>query len=89
MIRNLLTIIIIIFVYYSIKSVLRSAVKAYHDEPRDNAGPARLKGEEMVLDPECRTYVIKDRAVTRRLHGELFSFCSEACAKRYEEKHRS
>lgn len=85
MIRNLLVFIVIIFVYYSLKTVLRSAFKAYHEE--DNA-PARLKGEEMVLDPECRTYVIKGRALTRRFQGKLYSFCSEACAQRYEEKHR-
>ena len=85
MIRNLLVFIAIIFVYYSLKTVLRSAFKAYHE---DHDAPAQLKGEEMVLDPECRTYVIKGRALTRRFQGKLYSFCSEACAQRYEEKHR-
>jgi YHS domain-containing protein len=87
MIRNLLIFIVIIIVYYSLKTVLRSALKAYHEE-EPNAPAARLKGEEMVLDPECRTYVIKDRALTRHFQGKLHSFCSEACAQRYEEKHR-
>ncbi len=88
MIRNLLNVIIIVFVYYALKTILNSAIKAYHaGEP---ASPTKkLKGEEMVLDPECSTYVVKDRAVTRRLHGQLHSFCSEACAQRYEEKQRS
>jgi uncharacterized protein len=85
MIRNLLVFIVIIFVYYSLKTVLRSAFKAYHEE---HDAPVRLKGEEMVLDPECRTYVVKGRALTRRFQGKLHSFCSEACAQRYEEKHR-
>ena len=85
MIRNLLVFIVIIFVYYSLKTVLRSAFKAYHEE---HDAPVRLKGEEMVLDPECRTYVIKGRALTRRFQGKVHSFCSEACAQRYEEKHR-
>jgi uncharacterized protein len=85
MIRNILVFIVIIFVYYSLKTVLRSAFKAYHEEPD---APVRLKGEEMVLDPECRTYVIKGRALTRRIQGKLHSFCSDACAQRYEEKHR-
>ncbi len=84
MIRNLLVFIVIIVVYYSLKTVLRSAFKAYHEEYN---APAQLKGEEMVLDPECHTYVIKERALTRRFQGKLYSFCSEACAKRYEEKH--
>ncbi len=85
MIRNLLIFIVIIVVYYALKTVLRSALRAYYQE--DNA-PSRLKGKEMVLDPECRTYVIKDRALTRRLGGKSYFFCSEACAQQYEEKHR-
>ncbi len=88
MLRNLLIFIAIIIIYNAFKTVVRAAQKAYYEE-HDNVPPARLKGEEMVLDPECRTYVVKDRAVTRRLHGKLLSFCSETCAERYEEKHRS
>ncbi len=83
--RVLLEIIAVIFVYYVIKAVLRSAVRAYHEE---DGAPERLQGKEMVLDPECRTYVVKDRAVTRRLAGQSHFFCSEDCARRYEEKHR-
>lgn len=82
--RSLLVFIAIIAFYYALKTVLQSALKAYHDES-DRIG---IKGEEMVLDPECRTYVIKDRAVTRRVRGRVHSFCSEACAQRYEEAHR-
>ena len=85
MIRSLLIFIVFIVIYYALKTVIRSALKAYHGE---DSTPARLKGEEMVLDPECRTYVLKDRATTRRIQGTLYSFCSEACAQRYEEKHR-
>ncbi len=84
--RSLLVFILIIAVYYALKAVLRSAVKAYHEEEDT---PARIKGEEMVLDPECRTYVVKGRAMTRHIQGRLCYFCSEACAQRYEEKHRS
>ncbi len=85
MIRSLLVFIVIVVIYYSLKTVIRSALKAYHEE---HNGPARLKGEELVLDPECHTYVVKDRALTRRLGGKLYSFCSEACAQRFAEKHR-
>jgi YHS domain-containing protein len=83
MIRNFLGLAVVIIVYYALKTIFRAARKSYSEEDR---APARLKGEEMVLDPECRTYVIKDRAVTRRLRGKPSYFCSEACAQRYEEK---
>ncbi len=83
--RGLLIFIAIIVIYYALKTVFRSALKAYYDE---QDAPSRLKGEEMVLDPECGTYVVKGRATTRRIQGNILSFCSEACAQRYEEKHR-
>ncbi len=85
MIRTFLTLVVILIVYYAVKTVIRSALKAYHGE---GAAPAPLKGQEMVLDPECRTYIIRDRAVSRRLGGKSIFFCSEACAERYEANHR-
>jgi YHS domain-containing protein len=83
--RGLLFFIALIVLYYVLKTLLRSALKGYHQE----GSRKRIKGEEMVLDPECHTYVIKERAVTRRVAGSVHSFCSEACAQRYEERHRS
>jgi hypothetical protein len=82
--RGLLLFIAVIVLYYVIKTVVRSALMSYRqEEPR-----RQLKGEDMVLDPQCRTYVVKDRAVTRRIGGSVHSFCSETCAQRYEEAHR-
>ncbi len=85
MIRNILVIIFIIIIYYALRTVFRSALEAYHAEEKKN----RLQGEEMVLDPECRTYVVKARSTARRIGGKYFYFCSEACAKRYEAKSRN
>lgn len=82
--RGLLIFIAILLVYSALKTVFQSARQAYREENPTR----RLKGEEMVLDPYCRTYVIRDRAVTKRIRGSLHSFCSEACAQRYEETHR-
>jgi YHS domain-containing protein len=85
MIRSILIFIFILVVYYAVKIVVRSAISAYGKDERPN----RLPGDEMVQDPECHTYVVKDRAVTRRIRGRLFFFCSEACARQYEEKNRA
>jgi len=56
---------------------------------KDGRGTNRLPGEEMILDPECHTYVVKHRAVSRRIKGKLYLFCSTACAQQYEEKNTS
>jgi uncharacterized protein len=85
MIRSLFILFCAAIVYYALKTVFSSAVKSYHEEGRQSD---RRMGEEMVQDPECRTYIPKTRAVTRRVGGKLCSFCSEACAQRYEEKKR-
>jgi hypothetical protein len=55
MIRNLLVFIVIIVVYYSSR---RCSARRSRRTMRSNA--RQLKGEEMVLDPECHTYVIRD-----------------------------
>jgi YHS domain-containing protein len=82
--RGLLIFIALVLAYYALKSIFRSALSSYHEQtPR-----GQIKGEDMVLDPQCRTYVIKDRAITRRINGANYSFCSEACASKYEEAHR-
>jgi hypothetical protein len=85
--RGLLFFFAILVIYFALKTVVRSAVRAYHDDEQRRG--KRIMGDEMVLDPECRTYVIKDRAVTRRIRGTLTHFCSDACARRYEDKNRA
>jgi len=87
MIRSLVFVAAFLLIYYALKTVVRSALKAYQAD--DQRRGRRLMGDEMVLDPECRTYVVKDRAVTRHIQGALFHFCSDACAGRYEDKHRT
>ena len=82
--RVLLIFLALVLIYYAIKTIARSAFRAYHQEGTGE----RLKGEEMVLDPQCHTYIVKDRAITRRVQGSTRFFCSEACAQRYEEGHR-
>jgi YHS domain-containing protein len=85
MIRALLIFFLAMLAYSVIKSVLRAAGRAAHDGERK----AKLHGAEMVLDPQCRTYVIKDRAVARRIKGSLIYFCSEDCANKHEAQSRT
>ena len=86
MIRGLLVFFLIMLVYSAIRTVFRSAVKAYHADERRTQ---QIHGEEMVQDPQCRTYIIKSRAITRRINGKLVSFCSEDCAQKYEASTRT
>lgn len=84
MIRTLLIFLVLVILYYSLKTVVRAAFKAYRAED----GRRRLRGQDMVRDPQCGTYIVKDRAVFRRIGGRTEHFCSERCARQHEERNR-
>ena len=84
--RAFLLFILIVVVYQAVKIVFRSALSTYQGGEKR---PPRIPGEEMVQDPQCRTYVVKDRALIRRIGGRTEHFCSAACADAYERDHRS
>lgn len=82
MIRNILVFVLLLLVYKAVKTVVRSAAAAYKRE--DRSGNAI--GEEMVFDPNCRTYLPKSRAIRRSINGRPTYFCSSSCAVSYEER---
>jgi YHS domain-containing protein len=43
----------------------------------------RVRGDELVKDPVCQTYVVRSRAVSRTAGGQVTYFCSRDCARRY------
>ena len=71
LLRLLLLFIIVYRVFLALKSlIVRNKAKT---------GDASQLGEQMVLDPQCQTYVPRSAAVARA--GKFF--CSEECARRY------
>ena len=87
MLRGILVFLVISVIYYALKTVVRSALKTYRVDEKKRS--KRVMGDEMVLDPECSTYVVKDRAVIRQIRGTNIHFCSDDCAKRYEDKNHA
>lgn len=43
---------------------------------------------EMVKDPVCGMHVPVDKAITKVVNGERYYFCSETCAKAFENSHK-
>ncbi len=84
MIRSILIFILTLLIYSALRTIFHSAVKAYRGEEER----PKLRGEDMVLDPQCKTYVLKDRATSRRIRGKLTYFCSASCARQYEDSDR-
>jgi len=48
----------------------------------------RFKSGRYKAPPVRRTYVPKGRAQSRRIHGTLTYFCSDTCARAYEDRNR-
>jgi uncharacterized protein len=66
---------------FLIAYLLLSLLKAYligHKSGR-RSRDSRTAGEDMVLDPQCQTYVPKSEALLRE--GKYF--CSQECARLY------
>ena len=59
--------------------VIFLVVKSLIFGKKSKAGDATKIGEQMVLDPQCQTYVPESDALVRQ--GKYF--CSEECAQRY------
>lgn len=64
-------------IFYAIFAAVRSILR--NRSLKSSRLDAELRGEEMVLDPQCRSYVPKSEAVAQA--GKYF--CSRECARRY------
>ena len=73
MLRLLVLLLLAYIIYRVVKAYLGSGRRLR----RRDAAP--LDADEMVLDPQCRSYVPKKEAVIRQDRY----FCSEECARLY------
>lgn len=82
--RALMIVVYAALAYYALRAVWRWLLQTPpKPEPRNSGGPAE---GEMVRDPECGVYILKERAVTRIVRGSLLCFCCEACAAAHEAR---
>lgn len=72
---SLLRLLLIFLIGYIVVLAFKSLI-AGKKENLDQSGDL---GEQMVLDPQCQTYIPKTEALVRG--GEFF--CSEECARRF------
>jgi Prokaryotic metallothionein len=75
----LLRLIVIFLILYIVLSVVKSALIGGRGKSGRRKFGSEREEEEMVLDPECQSYVPKSEAV---MHSGKY-FCSEECARRY------
>ena len=79
---GLIRLLIILFLaYLGYRLVKRLLMPQERIERRRNAGVI----DEMVQDPQCKTYVPSREAVRRIVKGEEYHFCSKECADAFEK----
>ena len=79
--RALIFIILGYLAFRLVKSWLRSLVP-----PDDEPEQTESRETELIQDPECGTYFLRQRGVPARVDGETLYFCSEACRSKYLQK---
>ena len=80
--RAILIAFSVLLAYYAGRAVLRWLLQTPPKPERRDAGSS--PDAEMVRDPECGVFVLKERAVTRIIRGSVLCFCSEDCASAHE-----
>lgn len=82
MIVKVLVILVLLYVGYRIVMMLLKRVKSQDIKGcRVDAMPP--KGEDLVQDPFCRTYVPKSQAYVKEIDDQDQYFCSSECCEKY------
>jgi len=80
MIRLVIAGIIVYVIYRLSKFLLAPSEKIFKDRPGE---APRVKGEELVKDPYCGTYVPLNSAHKATRNGKTLYFCSRECLEKY------
>jgi len=73
--------IIIVVALYVLYRVIKGFIRGKPDPVKS---PRAEVMDELVQDPVCEIYVPRSSSVKRTIRGQIYCFCSEECAKRFE-----
>jgi len=72
--------ILVWIAYFLVKKIGRALLAS--SSPRDQAsGPA--SDAELIRDPQCGAYFLKQKGVKGVVEGQVIHFCSEQCYDNY------
>ena len=83
MIRLVIAGIIVYVIYRFSRFLFAPSGKISESHP---GGASRIKGEELVKDPCCGTYVPVSSAHKAVLNGKTLYFCSRECLEKYTKE---
>ena len=77
---RLLMLVLLGFVVYSVGVMLvRQLIGRKPPLPKEKSS----RGEEMVKDPQCGTYLPRSDALSGQVKGKTWYFCSTECRDKY------
>lgn len=85
-------VIILILVFFAVRLLRKNLLKkaASMSASEQKSGDSRIpnkgagnRGEEMVLDPVCGSYVPESSALSAKRDGETAHFCSTECREKF------
>jgi len=83
--RFLIWSLLLLGVWRALRSLFAGIIQGASAPPPPPAGPPE-KGELMVRDPVCGTFVLPSRAVSMRDRSGTHHFCSDRCREAYQHR---
>ena len=80
MLRLLIILALLIVLYLILKLVVREFWGKKGDDQ------ALIDHNQMLQDPVCQAYVPRESAVTARIGGQTYYFCSKTCADTFQKQ---
>jgi YHS domain-containing protein len=81
MLVRLLLWLIVGFLIYTVVQMIKQALLKPPAPPAEKSS----RGEEMIQDPECGTYVPRNDAIKAHLKGKTLYFCSTDCRDKHQK----
>ncbi|RMH06557.1 MAG: YHS domain-containing protein [Nitrospirae bacterium] len=79
MYRLIIILILLIILFLMVRKAIR---EFFSRKTSDTALPGK---DVMIQDPVCKLYIPVDSAITEKIGGQIYYFCSDDCA--YKFKH--
>lgn len=70
------------FLVYTVFQIVKQALLKPPEPPPEKTS----RGEEMMLDPECGTYIPRNDAIKAQVKGSVHHFCSADCRDKYQKR---
>lgn len=77
---KIITILILLVILFY---MLRRAIQDWGAKDRDQALPGK---DVMIQDPVCKVYMTAGSAVSKRVGGQTYYFCSQECAQSFKKE---